>query len=124
MSFSIGEVSEKLGIAASTIRYYETEGLIPPAVRKSGRRVYLQQDIEIIRLVQVARSLGLGIADIKTIKLPFIDRARDRQPLVAFLQKLLTETSRRIDHLSAQKEVLQDALGCECSTQRQCNLLT
>ena len=123
MSFSIGEVSKKLGIAASTIRYYETEGLIPSAVRKSGRRVYLEQDIEIIRLVQVARLLGLGIADIKAIKSPYANRARDRQPLVAFLHNLLTETDRKIDHLRAQREVLQDALGCECATQKQCDLL-
>lgn len=123
MSFSIGEVSEMLGIAASTIRYYETEGLIPPAVRKSGRRVYLEQDIEIIRLVQVARSLGLAIADIKAIKLPFTSRARDRQPLVTFLHNLLAETNRSIDYLNAQKKVLQDALGCECATQKQCDLL-
>lgn len=123
MSFSIGEVSETLGIAASTIRYYEAEGLIPSAVRKSGRRVYLQQDIEIVRLVQVARTLGLSISDIKSIKSLFTNRAKDRQPLVLFLRNLLAETDRKIDHLRTQKEFLQDALGCDCSTQKQCDLL-
>jgi len=122
MTFSIGEVSEKLGIAASTIRYYETEGLIPPAVRKSGRRVYVKQDIETIRLVQMARTLGLGIEDIKAIKSPYTDRARDRRPLETFLHNLLSETDQKIERLRAQKEVLQDALRCECATQKQCEL--
>lgn len=39
-SFSIGQVAERAGIAASAIRYYEAEGLLPRAERsKRASRV-------------------------------------------------------------------------------------
>ena len=37
---TIGQVSEKAGLASSAIRYYEHEGLIPKAPKEGGRRVY------------------------------------------------------------------------------------
>ncbi len=37
MSYSIGEVSKKLNIPASTIRYYDKEGLLPFIERKRIR---------------------------------------------------------------------------------------
>lgn len=41
----ISEVSEKFGISADTLRYYERIGLIPAINRnKSGLREYTEQD--------------------------------------------------------------------------------
>ena len=37
---SIGEVAKRAGLAASALRYYEREGLIPVAPQRGGRRVY------------------------------------------------------------------------------------
>ncbi len=37
---SIGEVAGRAGLATSAIRYYEREGLLPRAGRRSGQRVY------------------------------------------------------------------------------------
>jgi DNA-binding transcriptional MerR regulator len=36
----IGEVSRRSGVNATTLRYYEDIGLIPPPERRSGQRVY------------------------------------------------------------------------------------
>ncbi len=52
----IGVVAEKSGVAAKTIRYYESIGLIDSADRTaSGYRVYDVQDVETLRFVQRAR---------------------------------------------------------------------
>jgi len=37
---TIGEVAKRTGLAASALRYYERERLIPTADRRGGRRVY------------------------------------------------------------------------------------
>lgn len=36
MHYSIGEVSDITGIAASTLRYYDREGMFPAMERSSG----------------------------------------------------------------------------------------
>ena len=40
MGMSIGELADRAGLTASTIRYYEDLGLLPRAARASGRRVF------------------------------------------------------------------------------------
>ncbi|HZD11621.1 MAG TPA: MerR family DNA-binding transcriptional regulator, partial [Candidatus Binatia bacterium] len=36
----IGNVVQRAGVAATTIRYYEREGVLPEPERESGQRVY------------------------------------------------------------------------------------
>ncbi|MBN9634276.1 MAG: MerR family DNA-binding transcriptional regulator, partial [Actinobacteria bacterium] len=39
-TFTIGEVSVRADVAATTLRYYEQIGLIPPPARVGGQRRY------------------------------------------------------------------------------------
>ncbi len=45
----IGALSRELGVSPSGIRHWEKIGLIPPAARGAGRRVYHVGDVESIR---------------------------------------------------------------------------
>lgn len=112
--FSIGDVSKKLQIPASKIRYYESEGLIPPAVRKSGRRVYLQNDIDAIRMIQLGRELGLSISALKGLSKANRHDALDR---------LLEQTEDRISTLSARRNWIIEAQACGCSAPANCALV-
>jgi DNA-binding transcriptional MerR regulator len=38
MNLSIGDVAERSGVAATTLRFYEDEGLLSTAGRLGGRR--------------------------------------------------------------------------------------
>ena len=64
---SIGEVAKRANIAASAIRYYESEGLIPPAGRVRGRRVYDPPIIARLALIHLAKSAGFTIAEIRKL---------------------------------------------------------
>ena len=58
----IKEVSERYGISAHTLRYYEREGVLPPVRRdKGGRRDYSEQDLHWVEVAQCLRSVGLPI---------------------------------------------------------------
>jgi DNA-binding transcriptional MerR regulator len=58
----IAEVSEKHGLSADTLRYYERIGLIPPVTRsESGIRDYGELDIRRVEFIKCMRSAGLPI---------------------------------------------------------------
>lgn len=68
MSYSIGEVSEKTGLTAYTIRYYEREGVLPYIKRnKKGVREFNDDNIFWIDLISCLRGTGMSINDIKHI---------------------------------------------------------
>ena len=51
-SFTIGEAADILGVAVSTVRLYEREGLIIPQRRSSKHRRYSDADIERLRCIR------------------------------------------------------------------------
>ena len=67
MAYSIKEVSEMLGIPASTIRYYDKEGLLPFVERgESGYRLFSDENIRTLRFIECLKTTGMSIKDIQT----------------------------------------------------------
>lgn len=59
---TITEVSEKYGLSADTLRYYERVGLIPSVNRnKSGIRDYTEEDCRWVEFIKCMRNAGLPI---------------------------------------------------------------
>ncbi len=46
---TIGQLAEQIGCHVESIRRWERQGLIPPAVRFRGRRLYSPADVDRIR---------------------------------------------------------------------------
>lgn len=68
MGFSIKEASERLGLAAHTIRYYEKEGLLPFIQRDQHRnRIFEQHDLDWINLMTCFRMTGMTVTGLKQI---------------------------------------------------------
>ncbi len=63
---TIGEASEKTGLSADTLRYYEKIGLIPPVPRRdNGLRDYGAETIKLIALIQRLKETGMTLATIQ-----------------------------------------------------------
>ena len=94
MGYSIGQVAEKCGISAYTLRYYDKEGLLP-FVKKtpSGLRNFADQDIELLRIIECLKGTGMQIKDI-------------RQYIVWMMQGNST-LRERLDMFERQKERLE-----------------
>ena len=58
----IAEVSEKYGLSADTLRYYERVGLLPSVTRtESGIREFSEVDIKRVEFIKCMRSAGLPV---------------------------------------------------------------
>ena len=66
MVYTVGETAKLLGISASTLRYYDKEGLLPFVERSSGGiRVFKESDIEWLRIIGCMKKAGMSIKDIR-----------------------------------------------------------
>lgn len=66
MEYTIKQFSELTGLPASTLRYYESEKLLPEVKRNaSGRRVYTGQDLDWISIITCLKDTNMPISDIK-----------------------------------------------------------
>ena len=67
-TYTIREVATLTGLPASTLRYYETIGLIEPVSRgaSSGHRVYDESDLDQLTGVACLAAIGLSIDDMRT----------------------------------------------------------
>lgn len=67
-SLLIGELADRVGVNAKTIRYYEDVGLLPePDRTASGYRVYAQDDVERLQFIRRAQQLDLRLDEISEI---------------------------------------------------------
>lgn len=58
----IAQLAQAAGVPAKTIRFYESEGILPSASRRpNGYREYGEDDLCRLRLVAALRGLGLGL---------------------------------------------------------------
>ncbi len=74
---NIGQASAASGVSAKMLRYYESIGLIPKAVRtEAGYRVYTGGDVQTLCFIRRARDLGLSIGRIKVLVGLWHDRGR------------------------------------------------
>jgi DNA-binding transcriptional MerR regulator len=66
---TIGELAALTGVTPETIRYYEREGVIPPASRAGAGsyRQYGGADAERLRFVRRARDLGFSLEEVREL---------------------------------------------------------
>ncbi len=66
--YQIGEVSKASGTSIPTIRYYEGLGLLEkPARSEGGFRLYSDTEIQKLRFIKKAQSLGFSLKEIKAV---------------------------------------------------------
>lgn len=72
----IGELARATGLSTKTIRFYESEGLIPdPPRTDSGYRSYADPDVAKLGFILKAKRLGLSLDEVKGI-LQLHDRSK------------------------------------------------
>lgn len=66
MIYTVGEMAKLLGVTASTLRYYDKEGLLPFVERSSGGiRMFQESDIEWLQVIGCMKKAGMFIKNIR-----------------------------------------------------------
>ena len=65
MSYSIKEIAKIMGITPSTLRYYDSEGLLPNVKKVNGRRVFEDKDFKWLRVLNCMKNINMPIKKIK-----------------------------------------------------------
>src|SRR3990170_8236497 len=63
---TIGALSKRAGVAASALRYYESEGLIHATRSPGGQRRYPRATLRRVSFIRVAQQVGLSLDEIRT----------------------------------------------------------
>src|SRR5262245_26871677 len=83
MALTIGQVAKTTGIAARTIRFYETAGVLaPPGRSPSGYRQYTPEAVQHLLFIRRARVLGLSLPRLKALLAAFADGHGTARPRV------------------------------------------
>lgn len=104
LTMNIKEASEKSGVSADTIRYYERIGLIPPIYRnENGIRKFGAEDIRWILFSRQMRRAGLSIEALIDYLALFREGEHTLEARAELLKEQRMELKNRID-------VMQEAL--------------
>ncbi len=111
--YRISQVAERTGMPATTLRYYESRGLLPARRTRSGYRTYDESDVERLRFIATAKHLGLSLDEIRDLVDVRDDgRCRDvRDTLGPLLRERIAGTEQRVAELNAFRAHLLAALS-------------
>lgn len=117
---SIGEVARQAGFSASTIRYYEKEGLLAAPERIGGKRRYEPGVIGRLALIQAAKQTGLTIKETHTLLYGFPAETAASERWQSLASSKLDEVDELIAQLGGMRALLAEALRCECASLDEC----
>lgn len=110
------EVSQRTGVPASTLRFYEEKGLISSIGRRGLHRLFHAGVLERLALIALGKSAGFSLDEIARMFTPDGSPCIDRQMLAKKAQELDT----RIRELSAMRDGLRHAAACPAKSHLDC----
>jgi MerR family copper efflux transcriptional regulator len=121
---NIGAVSDKSGLPAKTIRYYEDIGLISPDRRDNGYRDYSMDDVHRLRFLQRSRSLGFSVEECRQLLSLYSDRDRESAEVKAIAATKLGEIERKIIELQGLRDMLKHLVAsCHGDDRPECPII-
>ncbi len=112
----ISELSEKTGLSAHTLRYYEKHGLINASNRsEAGYRFYTDSDVRRVQFVKTARNTGFSLEDIGPLLSIRVDKlSHSCQEVTDITRKKLVEVNAKLTELQSMQQTLELLLESCC----------
>ncbi|MGH3447395.1 MAG: redox-sensitive transcriptional activator SoxR [Nocardioidaceae bacterium] len=120
---TIGELSERSGVAPSALRFYEDVGLVTAERTTGNQRRYARHMLRRVAFIRAAQRVGLSLEEVESALASLPD---GRTPTKADWQRVSRQWTDRLDKQIADLERLKTKLtgcvGCGCLSMRTCVL--
>jgi MerR family transcriptional regulator, copper efflux regulator len=122
---NIGQAASETGVTAKMIRYYESIGLIRESARSgAGYRIYGADELDALRFIKRARTLGFSLDQIRELLSLWQNDARASADVKAIALAHVAELNTRIAELSAMRDTLSElAESCHGDARPDCPIL-
>ena len=101
---SIGDVAARSGVPATTLRYYEQLGLLPPPAREGGRRRYDPDALARLEVIGACKVAGFTLDEIQTL---YADDEPGRPASRALGEAKLAEIDAQVATLEREYQLAQ-----------------
>ncbi|OOV96106.1 redox-sensitive transcriptional activator SoxR [Pseudomonas sp. MF4836] len=120
---TVGQLSERSGVAVTALHFYESKGLIKSNRNAGNQRRYHREVLRRVALIKIAQRLGIPLATIgealQTLPDGRAPTAADWKNLSAQWRNDLDE---RISKLIWLRDQLNGCIGCGCLSMEACPL--
>lgn len=111
MMYTVGEAARRIGVAPSTLRYYEKEGLLPFVERSSGGiRMFQEKDFAGLQIIQCLKRSGLSIKDIRA----YMEMATEETTHLEERLQLFLKQKALVEEKMAELQDMRDTLNYKC----------
>lgn len=102
-AYRISQLAERSGVPATTLRFYETAGLLSPERTAGGYRTYDETAVERLAFISSAKLLGLALEDISALLEAWDSGAcaTVRAQMLPLIEERITDADRRVAELHA-----------------------
>ncbi|MDQ0632217.1 MerR family redox-sensitive transcriptional activator SoxR [Arthrobacter pascens] len=120
---SIGELSDRSGVAPSALHFYERNGLISSARTAGNQRRYRRDALRRVAFIRVSQRVGIPLKDIRAAldSLPE-GRTPTKRDWTRLSRLWRTELDARIEALEHLRADLEGCIGCGCLSLKSCRL--
>lgn len=110
---NIGQAARASGVSAKMIRYYEQIGLVRAAERTdSNYRSFDTRNVNELRFIKRARSLGFSVEEIAGLLSLWRDRERPSRDVKAIADGHVADLAARIADMQAMADTLRHLSHC------------
>lgn len=121
---NIGDASERSGVSAKMIRYYEEIGLIKAARRANGYRDYDESDVNVLHFIRRTRDLGFSLDEVSNLLALWRDRKRPSREVKKLASQHIEDLERRMHEMRAVVRTLKTlADHCHGDERSDCPIL-
>lgn len=120
---TVGQLSERSGVAISALHFYERQGLIVSRRTSGNQRRYKRDTLRRVALIRIAQRVGIPLADVAAVLALLPDnRTPTRQDWERISECWQAELDRRILQLEQLRNDFKDCVGCGCLSLDRCGL--
>jgi len=121
---SIGEVARRAGLLPTTLRYYESIGLLPNPTREHGSRRYDSSVFQRLEMIQTAQQAGFTLAEVRVLFDEILWSDAPAAKWNSLIQRKLQEINSMLVNIQSMKRLLEDILDCDNEHLAECMFQT